>query len=159
MRQIEYRYAAVECRDDGERRGPGRLSGVLLRYGEVSPERREKFAPGALHWPADGIVLREMHTRQSPILRVLPELRGDQVVIDAALPDTQRGRDAATMVRSGTLRGLSVEFQTERDTYLADGVRLVERAGLVGVGLVDEPSYKGSTVEVRSRARGRRVWL
>ena len=156
---IEYRYAAVECRVDDERRGPGRLVGTLLRYGEVSPERRERFAPGALRWPAGGVVLREMHTRAAPILRVEPELRGAELVIDAVLPDTARGRDAATSIRNGTLRGLSVEFRAERDRYLADGVRLVESAVLVGCGLVDEPSYRGSTVEVRGRGRGRRVWL
>ena len=129
---IEYRYAAVECRVDDERRGPGRLVGTLLRYGEVSPERRERFAPGALRWPAGGVVLREMHTRAAPILRVEPELRGAELVIDAVLPDTARGRDAATSIRNGTLRGLSVEFRAERDRYLADGVRLVESAVLVG---------------------------
>ena len=31
------------------------------------------------------------------------------------LPDTVRGRDAATMVHNGSLRGLSVEFNSEME--------------------------------------------
>ena len=149
----------VRCEADPDLVSPGRLRGVLLRYNEVSPERRERFAPGALHWPAGGILLREMHNRQAPILRVEPEVRGDQVVVDALLPDTQRGRDAATGIRNRTYGGLSVEFRAERESWAPDGTRVIEAAILKGAGLVDEPSYKGSRVEVRSRARGRRVWL
>ena len=52
-------------------------------------------------------------TAQSPILRFTPEVDGDEVRIDAALPDTQRGRDAATMIRNGTFQGLSIEFRAE----------------------------------------------
>ena len=36
-------------------------------------------------------------------MRVKPERRGDDVVVDALLPDTQRGRDAATMSRDVTM--------------------------------------------------------
>ena len=156
---VEYRFAAVECCADEERRGPGRLRGVLLRYNEVSPERRERFAPGALHWPEGGILLREMHNRAAPIMKVEPEVRGAAVVLDTLLPDTQRGRDAATGIRNRTYGGLSVEFRAERESWVADGTRVIERAELRGAGLVDEPSYKGSRVEVRARAGRRRVWL
>lgn len=157
MSEIEYRFAPVECCGDDERRGPGRLRGVLLKYGDVAPERRERFAPGALQWSGP-LVLREMHNRAAPIMRVEPEVRGDEVVIDALLPDTQRGRDLAVGIRNGTYAGLSAEFRCERDWY--DGaMRVIERARLVGVGVVDEPSYRRSRVEIRARAGRRRVWL
>ena len=77
-------------------------------------------------------------------------------MLDALLPDTAAGRDAATEVRSGLLRGLSVEFKALAERYVS-GVREIRRAALVGAGLVDSPAYRGSTVEVR--ARGRRLWL
>ena len=43
--------------------------------------------------------LNEQHNRQAPIMRFTPELDGKELRIDAALPDTQRGRDAATMIK------------------------------------------------------------
>ena len=160
MSGTEYRCVDVELRADEDRRGPGRLVGTLLQYGEVSGERRERFEPGALHWPAGGVLLREQHNRQAPILRVEPEVRGAAVVLDVPLPDTQRGRDAATGIRNGTYGGLSVEFHSERESWAPDGTRVISRAELRGAGLVDDPSYRGSRVEVRARGpRGRRLWL
>ena len=130
--------------------GPGRLIGTLLTYGERAADRQEVFQPGSLHWPdSGGVVLREMHNRQAPIIRFQPKVEGRQVRADVALPDTQRGRDAAVMVRNGTLKGLSVEFIAEEESQVA-GVREIRKARLVGAGLVDSPSYSGSSVAVRS---------
>ena len=151
----------VEYRADDTAAGPGRLSGVLLTYGEAAGDgRRERFAPGALEWPDDGIVLRRQHDRAAPIMRVRPEVRGDSIVIDAPLPDTAAGRDAATEVRDGLLTGLSVEFRARRQRY-ASGVREITAAVLTGAGLVDSPSYRGSRVEVRGRRDGwgSSLWL
>ena len=139
---------AVELREDADRSGPGRLSGVLLTYGERAGDRPERFARGALSWPENGVVLNEQHNRQAPIVRFVPTVDGDEVRIDVDLPDTQRGRDAATSVRNGTLTGLSVEFNGARDR-ITGGVREIGSALLVRAGLVDDASYGGSTVEVR----------
>ena len=49
-------------------------------------------------------------------MRVVPETRGSDVVIDAPLPDTRAGRDTAREVRDGLLPGLSVEFRGDRAT-------------------------------------------
>lgn len=76
--------------------------------------------------------------------------------MDVQLPDTQDGRDAATMVRNGTLRGLSVEFRAD-DEGVVGGVREIRQARLLAAGLVDDPSYP-TKVEVRARPR-RRLWL
>ena len=62
------------------------------------------------------------------------------------LPDRRAGRDAATEVRSGLLRGLSVEFRPLADAHVG-GLREIRRGVLVRAGLVDDPSYRGSTVE------------
>ena len=154
---------AVELRQDDSRTSPGRLYGVLITYGERAADRPEAFAPDSLSWPDDGIVIREQHNRQAPIVRVVPEVRGRQVVIDHPLPDTQRGRDAATMIRDGTLKGLSVEFRSRRENR-AKGYREITDGLLRGAGLVDDPSYAGSVVEVREREAGaprvgRTLWL
>ena len=144
---------AIEYREDETRQGPGRIVGTLMVYGERAKDRAEAFAPGALHWPDAGIVLNEQHNRQAPILRFTPELDGKELRIDAALPDTQRGRDAATMIKNGTMTGLSIEFRAEQEGRAA-GVRQIRRAHLsAAAALVDSPSY-GTSVEVRGKGLG-----
>ena len=136
---------------------PGRLSGTLLTYGERASDRPELFEAGALRWPDNGVLLRRQHQRGAPIMRIVPEVRGAAVMLDAALPDTAAGRDAAAEIRGGLLGGLSVEFRATAQTYLG-GLRRITGALLTGAGLVDTPSYGGSRVEVRGR-KPRRFWL
>lgn len=150
---------AIELRADDSRQSPGRIVGTLLTYGQRASDRAEVFADGALRWDEGGVVLNEQHNRQAPILRFVPTVEGREVRIDAPLPDTARGRDAATMIRNGTMTGLSVEFRAE-DEGQRGGLREVRSAVLLGAALVDDASYKGS-LEVRERRRhGRlRAWL
>ena len=149
----------IECRADDSRQSPGRIVGTLIEYETRASDRPEVFADGALAWDEGGVVLNEQHARSQPIMRFVPEVRGKEVVVDAPLPDTQRGRDAATMIRNGTMRGLSIEFRATEEGRRA-GMREVRAATLMGAALVDDPSYKG-TLEVRERGtrRGRRIWL
>ena len=150
---------AIELRADESRQSPGRLIGILIEYEKRAVDRPEVFAAGALEWPEDGIILNLSHDRRQPVIRFVPELRENRVMVDVALPDTGRGRDAAEMVRNGTLRGLSVEFRS-----LAEGtrgrLREVRKAALRGAALVDDAAY-GNAVELRNRAGGRRTprWL
>ena len=144
----------VSCEEDRTRSGPGRLVGRILTYGERATDRAELFERGALSWPAAGVVLNRQHARGAPIMRVIPEVRGDAIVIDQPLPDTIAGRDAATEIRSGLLRGLSVSFEAGRQSFVG-GVRRISSAAMTAVGLVDEPSYD-APVEVRARVHGRR---
>ena len=150
---------AIELRDDSTRQSPGRIVGTLITYGQGAGDRAERFAEGALHWPENGVILNEQHNRHAPILRFTPEIEGKEVRIDAQLPDTQRGRDAATMIRNGTMRGLSIEFHSESEGRAA-GVREIRRASLRGAALVDDGAYK-NPVEVRRAGPDgrRRVWL
>ena len=142
---MELRY-----QEDAGRLSPGRLTGVLLTYEQRAVDRPEIFARGALVWPDNGIVVNEQHDRQQAIIRAIPFLKEDAVLLDIGLPDTMRGRDAATSVRNGTLTGLSVEFRALEEGR-RDGLRIIRRARLVAAGLVDSPSYSGSTVEVRGQ--------
>ena len=156
--KVESRAVEIRIEADAERRGPGILAGVLMPYGQRAQDRAEVFDPGSLHWPSDGVLLREMHVRARPIARFVPEATEAEVRVKILLPDTTAGRDAAANVRAGVLKGLSVEFRSEKET-VRDGVRVIQRASLVGAGLVDSGAYAGATVEARGKARRRRVWL
>ena len=136
-RQIEVRLA-----EDPERRGPGILEGVLLPYETRASDRPELFEAGSMTWPADGVLLREMHRRESPLARFIPEATETEVRVKIQLPDTTAGRDAATNVRAGVLKGLSVEFHAVRETVRA-GVRVIQAAVLTGAGLVDFGGLRG----------------
>lgn len=155
----EIRYCEVSLTETRDGDGPGTLNGILMPYGRRAGNLAEVFEPGSLHWPDHGVVLREQHNRQAPIIRFVPEDRDDGLYVAIPLPDTQRGRDAAVNVRNGTLRGLSVEFLAQKQAR-RDGLRRIQRAALVGAGLVDDPAYTEATVQVRHRIDGRRrLWL
>ena len=142
----------LECRADDTRMSPGRVHGVLLTYGARARDRAEVFEPGSLVWDEEGVVLNHSHDRRSPIMRFKPEVRGQDIIIDAPLPDTTRGRDAALDIRNRTLRGLSVEFRSLQE-FRRGGVRRIVRARLGGAGLVDSGSY-GNRLELRHAAQG-----
>ena len=153
---------ALEWRADDSRASPGRLVGTLIEYESRATDRAEVFKAGALTWPADGVILNLSHDRRQPLVRFVPTVSENRVMVDLALPDTSRGRDAAGMVRNGTLRGLSVEFRA-----LAEGrrgeLREVQRATLHAAALVDDAAY-GNGVEVRDRTLDRKpgrqtLWL
>ena len=137
--------------EDPTRESPGRLTGTLLVYEERARDRREVFARGALTWPADGILINEMHNRQAPILRAVPYLEGDEVRIDTQVPNTVRGRDAVTNIRAGVWTGLSVEFHS-RSEGRRGNLREIRSAYLGAAALVDVSAYSGSKVEVRGEA-------
>ena len=142
----ELRYEADPNRDS-----PGRLTGTLLRYLEPAHDRPEVFERGALYWD-DDLILNIQHDRAQPIMRFTPYLEGDDVKVDAMLPDRTIGRDVASAVKDGTLRGLSVEIdRASVQSQMVNGVRRISRARLVAAGVVDSGSYKNSTVSVRQR--------
>ena len=146
----------IEVRETEGQPGPGRVYGELMHYGKRATDRPEIFEPGSLAW-AGGIVLNRQHERSSPILRFEPRQDGDKILIDAPLPDTQAGRDAALEIRAGLFRGISIEFEALKESTVG-GIRRIRQAALAAAALVDDPSYP-TTVEVRGKARRRRLWL
>ena len=148
--------------EDPSRESPGRLTGTLLRYEERARDRNEVFKRGALTWPKEGILINEQHNRQAPILRAVPYLDGDEVKIDAPVPNTTRGRDAVTNIREGVWTGLSVEFHS-RSEGRRGNLREIRSAYLGAAALVDSGAYGGSKVEVRAKTdvsqRILRLWL
>ena len=164
--KTEIRYAPLELRDDPTRQSQGILHGVLMRYGDVAPRFNERFEAGALYWD-DNVNLVEQHNRAATIQKIEPRLDGDRIRLEIPMIDTTRGRDILAMVRNGALTGFSPEFIAERETRDAAGVRVIQRAKLVRVGVVDEPAYGESVASVRAddtlrtkeRQRWRNQWL
>ena len=145
---IEQR-AAVELRFDGSQ-----LTGTVMAYGDVArgPKGPERFEP--YPWEATDAPLVLQHDRERVIVdrpdyiesRSLLELRAD------LRPDSAE----AELVRRRTLRGLSVGFVALEERMVA-GVRVVSKAFLDHVGLVDRPAFSRSLVEVRQEFE--RAWL
>ena len=146
---------SVEFEPDETRQSLGRITGVLMKYGTQARDRQETFAQGSLRWSEDGIVLNRQHSRQDPILRFVPVVDGDEVRINAAIPDSVAGRSIRNEI--GTLfRGLSVEFRPIEERY-ENNIRNILAAELTGAGVVDSASYPTS-VEIRNKKRIR-IWL
>ena len=148
----------ISCREDDSRQSPGRLTGTLIRYGDVSPSHRETFERGALEWDkAEGVILKRQHKDGAPIMKVHPVERDGAVVIDQELPDTAAGRDLARELRDKLFTHLSIEFRAAISRYTG-GLRRIARARLVGAGVVFNPSYPESRVELRGRRRKFWIW-
>ena len=163
MNALERRY--VELRHDGRR-----LTGTAVRYGDTAalPWGRERFEAGAFA-PLGDVILNAAHDRSRPLARTGGggldlEDGAEALAIAATLPETREADDTLTLVRAGVLRGLSVEFRAVAERLEA-GVRVIERAKLSAVAVVDTPAYPQSEIEARRAAlaaavpRRRRVWL
>ena len=150
---METLFTTLEFRADETRESPGLLSGVLMSYGTRANDRPEMFEQGAFHWRDTGIIIREQHNRASPIVRAIPYIEGRELRVSVPLPNTTRGRDAATAMQGDNplYSGLSVEFNAERESKRG-GLRVITRAFLDGASLVDTPAYLASTVEVREES-------
>lgn len=148
--ETELRYAEIRAES-------GRtLEGVAVRYGEVSRRTLagpETIMPGAFQpLPAD-VILNRQHDRRTPLARTGAGLTltdtPEALTVRARLPQTREADDTLELVRAGVLRGLSVEIRVAGER-MAGGVRVIESAALVGLGVVDRPAYPGSRVEARA---------
>lgn len=147
----------VECRADSTGESPGRIVGTLIEQGRVSQRpvgreaRAEVFAPGSIRWPREGMRLLAEHLGRE-VMTFTPVVDGPRIGIDAALPDTEIGREVAREVRSGAKTGLSIEFMASREAEVM-GVREI-RAALVDVAALAPPEatyYRQGRVEVRAK--------
>jgi HK97 family phage prohead protease len=75
------------------------------------------------------------------------EERGEGAYMEFAVAPTARGEEALTLVKHGTLDGMSIEFVPVRSTKSKDG-KTIERseAKLIGVALVSRPAYDSARV-------------
>ena len=140
---VEFREATADA--------PARLYGCILAVGRVASDRREIFVPGSVQFPAGGVRLLLEH-RGREILRFHPveNVASGEWRIDAELPDTPEGREAAALVRSGQRKGLSVEFYSLDDKRVSQ-VREVRSAFVEATALCREGCYDQARVELRAR--------
>ena len=139
-----------ERRAGGEVRVAGRtLTGTAMRYGDVSPDFRERFEPGAFG-EVRAVDLNLQHDPGVVLVRGAALTDGPQELsVRATLPD---GSAALALVKRGALSGFSIEFNARSERRDAGGIRVVERADLTGLALVDRGAYPGATAEVRARS-------
>ncbi len=133
------------------------LSGLALPY-ETETDIgafREMFSRGAAI-PADDAILNLQHSRLSPIARAPQSLefenRNDGLYMRATLPAGLAAADEALAgVVAGIYRGLSLEFIAQRERISSDGVRVIDRAQVMGLAVVDRAAYQDSHVSARWR--------
>ena len=141
---------------------------MAVRYGDTArlPWGRERVEAGAFA-PLGDVMLNAHHERAAPLARVGAGLTLDdtaeRLAFSAELPATRAADDVLELVRAGVMRGASVEMRVTAERF-ESGVRVVERATLAAIGVVDTPAYPASEVEARKAALPapgprRRIWL
>ena len=139
---------SVELRETDDD-SPGTLAGVILPVGRVASDRKEIFVPGSATFPSTGVRLLLEHEGRV-VMTFEPEVVSDGYRIEAALPRTPEGEEAAELVRSGKRSNLSVEFQTLEEERVSE-VREVRRALVSAAALVGSGAYAQARAELRSR--------
>ena len=130
------------------------LNGTVLRYGDISPQHRERFEAGAFA-PLPAVPMRLQHDPEMQILAPGGFVLNDTdhaLEVRAELPADSA---ALRLVQRGVLGGWSVGFHALSERR-ESGIRVVSRASLLEISLVDAPSYPASTAEARARS-GRRL--
>ena len=160
----EFRFAELEFREDA----PRQLSGTVVRYGDTAklPFGSERFEPGAFGTANQlDAILNVQHDRTRPLARtggggLSVEDSTDALRMVAELPQTREADDVLALVRAGVLRGLSLEFVAQRER-MEGRIRVISKARLRGVAVVDRPAYPESAVAARADngRRRRRIWL
>ena len=154
MLKTERRFCEIRADEDGRR-----LSGWVIRYDDKAVIRGgivERFVPGAFGEVGMlDVILNSHHQRTVPLARTggggLTLLDSkDGLSFRAELPSTTAADDVLALVRSKVLRGASVEFRALKESHSGEG-RLIERAALTAIGIVDKPAYEQSSIEARAR--------
>ena len=132
-----------------------RISGTVISYSDVSPSHRERFEPNSLRF-AESVVLNLLHNGLTAVAwtpggNLELEDTSEELRLSAQMPPIPAGDLVLSLLSEGKIRGLSLEFRAEKERR-ESGIRIIESALLSGVGLVENPSYKGSQVEIRSES-------
>ena len=159
---LERRFAVAEYRQTKQ----GVLvQGVVVPYGQsadIAGMFKEQFLPGAFgDVTVADVVVNVQHDRGRPLARSGKD--GGLVLEDSAtalraevlLPETQDGHDTAVLLKRGVLAGFSVEFRVAEDgeSWPGENLRVISRAELRGIGIVDRPAYDQALAEVAKRAK------
>ena len=136
---------AVE--DGGDIIGTG--YGMAVPYGvEIEFDgMRESFAPGA--FDTDTVVGRPLAYRHNEPIGLITAAtnEADGLYIDFDVVNTSLGRDAATLMRTGSSRGLSVGFSPiESKRNKGSNSIVYTKAALAEVSLTHQPAYSSAGV-------------
>jgi len=154
--------AATEQSIDGRT-----LAGYAAVYGQDSREiveagRRftERIAPGAFNETLSSgadVKLFYNHDSSMPLARTKSgtlKLKSDRngLAFSATLPDTTLGNDVRALIERGDLTGeMSFGFHVVEDSWSKDrSERLVKRAQLVEVSIVQDAAYPQTSSSLRS---------
>ena len=137
--EFERRTTGLELRAEGRR-----LSGVVMKYGDVSPSHRERFEPASLRM-AESVHLDLHHDPERAIAwhpggGLTLESGRAELAMRAVLPPIPAADRALDEIKAGRVGGLSVEFRAVKERR--DGnLRVIEDAILSGIAIVKAPSY------------------
>lgn len=140
---------SVELRASETDDSPGTISGQFLPIGRIASDRREVFVPGAAVFPSGGVKLLISHGGEV-IMMFEPIVVEDGYNVEAVLPSSPSGIQAAELVRTGTRSALSVEFRC-LEAEIVSQVREVRSALVEAAALVPAGAYEQARAELRGR--------
>lgn len=146
---FEVRYC--EVRADAAART---VSGTAVRYGDAADIAglfTETIEAGAFR--TSDAILNAFHDSRMPLAREGGNLHIDDsataLTFRAELPRTAAADDTIELIRTGVIRGASVEMAVTDDDWTAGGTRRhIRGAVLHGIALVPRPAYPESSVAV-----------
>ena len=122
------------------------LTGVAVRYGEISPQFRERVEVGAFNPLPTAIPINLQHDENIELVANAQLTDTDtELRVSAELPPRSGYLE---LVKRQSLNGFSIEFIPERER-MDGGIRVIERAKLTAVALVDTGAYPSARPEVR----------
>lgn len=135
------------------------FTGIGVPYGETIDlwGIRERFEPGSIERDPDGVPSLVLWRHDEPIGKITAGRDTETgYEIDGLLSDTERGREAATLLRDGVITRLSIGFRPEeyRIEIADDGTETVVHTKVRAseFSLVPFPAYSTATVtKVRHR--------
>jgi len=143
-RQIPLQVREATQHDDGS----ATITGVGVPWGQTIDYRgqAESFARGAIS-PDDAVGVPLLWGHSEPIGHITEARDTEQgLEVVAQIVPTTLGRDAALLVRSGSVSGLSVGFQPVTMTQEQGGAVRYDSASLHELSLVANPAYPDARV-------------
>ena len=134
--------SGLELRASETDDSPGTISGQFLPIGRIASDRQEVFVPNSAVFPSGGVKLLLSHGGEV-IMMFEPIVVEDGYDVEAVLPSSPSGIQAAELVRTGTRTALSVEFRC-LEAEIVSQVREVRSALISAAALVPEGAYSAS---------------
>ncbi len=155
----------LEIRTGDEQRTVAGYAAVFGNAADIGGQFREIIAPGAFRDGVSGDVRalidhasgRVIGRTKAGTLRLSEDDVGLAVEID--LPDTQDGRNLATLIARGDISGMSFGFVVTRQQWDETGdipTRTIEAVDLREVSAVAFPAYDGTSIALRALETARR---